>query len=93
MDYELKNSLQWGIIKPMLYSDFAVYYDESAKLKIDQQVATMIERFDTYISEISKAEVMERTSPKYFRLTELLHNFNTQLQDCKELFLIRMMTR
>ena len=90
---ELKSSIEWENMKSQMISDFALYFIEDNVLMYDQDVAKIITGFDYYIPEISKAEVVARTTPKYYRLTELLQKFNNQLQDCKELFLIRVMTR
>lgn len=90
---ELKCSLEWEDLKRKLLCEFAVYYDANNTLKYDQEIAKIVIGFDTYIPEISIAEVVNRTAPKYHKLQELLQKFNEQLQDCKELFLIRVMTR
>lgn len=91
-DLELKSAVEWDKLYKKLYSEFAVFCDGD-KFTIDLEVAKMLSGFDYLIPEISKAEVVARTNPKYFKLKELLQNFNNQLQDCRELFLLRMMNR
>jgi len=89
---QLETSLDWQKLKIKIWDDF-VPYEKFNQQFYDNEVVKIIDGFDKLIPEISKAEVVARTTPKYHRLNELLLNFNTQLQDCKELFLIRAMTR
>ena len=89
---KLESASQWKIIKIDLLSKYA-YYTTNHTMACDRDVIKMINNFDTLIPEISKAEVVARTTPKFYKLKELLHNFNTNLQDCEEIFLLRVLER
>lgn len=88
----LINAADWHKMKFSLMGQFTMY-QKNGKTYIDHEAQKILNNFDSLIAPISKAEVVAKTQPKYWKHKELLLNFNTKLQDFKELCLLRLMTR